>query len=531
MTLTPTGEDTQATAEECVELARRGDLPRLLKWFDDCDWPRVLTAASEGGHWRTIFFAADRCDDPSQLLFEAACRLGDLEMVKTFNGRKSIRKKLGMVKAVENRQFHIIHHFLDTAKCGITMLRDPDDSPDPIFDNAVLYKYQAFHREGAFAAGRCGFADIVEILLNDRPLLNSYALDGACLGGHPTLVRRLVEEGLIPNGRTLRLACEGRNEEIVATLLDRIDKTLRDWSDDESGDESGDESDDESDYYSRICAEGLYGACLSGSLPLVELMIGRIANLGPIRANKRYLLAACNGNFLPIARRLLTDGPSDEVITDVFIEACCVDQEEFAVLIYEHSPRSQKVICEGMASAIARGGIGMALTIVDRWCTDIEEALLWACRKGGAEIADRLIGKGATNLDAALEEASAKGADSAVIQLLIERGATDLVTGLIQAAFHGHFQLVRYLADLSTALPVERREPAAPPGVLSIALQGAVKSGSLTAVRLIVEEGAPEVEDAMTRARALGQDHIVEYFHSLRFKPGPKPTFVSVAND
>jgi hypothetical protein len=119
-----------------------------------------------------------------------------------------------------------------------------------------------------------------------------------------------------------------------------------------------------------------------------------------------------------------------------------------------------------------------------------------ACEGGPLELVDILIEKGATDWNNGLRGAC-KGGDPEIVRLMMERGADDWGDGVYKACQEGHLELVKLMIEKCA-------------NCWNYGLQGACEGGHLELVKLMIEKGANDWNRGLYTACRGGDFDIVK---------------------
>jgi len=331
-----------------VQLAERGDLPRLLRLrpLNSFDLNEVYAVALERGYHCIIDFALEDGAQPTIHALRAACRGGDLSLVKQLYREEWKGLEGGILEAVRMRRENVVRYLIEkNPRCA---------------DRAMMTAY--FH----------GFNDIGKMIQDFAHCSIVNALNGCCLGRREEEVKRLIEMGVEPDWETIVQACSSGSERIVALVEDyalrwTINADLR----------------TSKEFY----ADALSGAILGRSLPVVEKMLEKYSSVPPLTAAdaedaedaegkyRIWLLEAGARGLLPIVKVLLERlGHRKDIVEEVFIEVCVEDQLEIA----EYFVATYKSVSDG-------GLIGKR---------NFSDAALAVCMRGAARTFKYLLSLG-----------------------------------------------------------------------------------------------------------------------------------------
>jgi Ankyrin repeats (3 copies) len=105
---------------------------------------------------------------------------------------------------------------------------------------------------------------------------------------------------------------------------------------------------------------------------------------------------------------------------------------------------NKDIFNSAMVSAARGGHMEIVNLMIEKGATDFDKAMNYAAYGGHIEIVKLMIKKGATDFDWAVRNA-ALGGHMEIVKLMIEKGATDFSRIIINAAEGGHMDIVEYL--------------------------------------------------------------------------------------
>ena len=100
-----------------------------------------------------------------------------------------------------------------------------------------------------------------------------------------------------------------------------------------------------------------------------------------------------------------------------------------------------------MAHAAQSGHKDIVELMIEKGATDFNRAMKWAAVDGNKDIVELMIQKGATNFDETMKWAAHTGQKD-IVELMIQKGATGFERAFMQAEASGQEDIVNYLKSL-----------------------------------------------------------------------------------
>lgn len=203
-----------------------------------------------------------------------------------------------------------------------------------------------------------------------------------------------------------------------------------------------------------------------------------------------FFLKKCkyvDDNDISIIKLLIEKGITNENINNGFYEALCYNKINLMKYLLEYGAK-----CSGnnFEEVCRLGDISIINLIIDKALDDFNGALIAASRRNCLHCIQLLIEKGATNLDKALIEACKyDGRDNCdkrgCIELLIENGATNLNDALLAACKINNHESAIFLIKRGATN-------------LNEALLMACKNNSTTVFDILIDNGATNLNEGLT---------------------------------
>jgi len=411
--VSPTLKEAMTFSVDCTlrETVLNGDLPRLIEregLLHQEDWSCILVWAVSKS-WGGIAALAERNGARSiEETFEDACSVGDIDLIADVLdlGSDELIGR-GILRAVESGRRSVVRYLLD--RCAA--------------DWSYAAVLEDIRSAGLVLACHLGSTDIATMISDDCPGLletcSARCLYGACQSGQLSSVKWLVGKGAELSAPNFEYACRTGNLELVEYIYQYLSPQPE---------------------LTRTLKVGLKGACSSGSLPVVNWLIGKGARV----ESHSVMCAAIDSGSLSVVRRLIEVNPYKPVFrpvypqrriswTGVFDYACSIGREEMVdyLLGWVKDPSSLPV-----------GGLESIRDPFDF----VYDALRHACRNRQVNVIRLLIGKGCFDLNRMLR-ISATARHSTGTELLIQAGADDLSGALREACKCAAKENIDYLIE------------------------------------------------------------------------------------
>ena len=154
-----------------------------------------------------------------------------------------------------------------------------------------------------------------------------------------------------------------------------------------------------------------------------------------------------------------------------------------------------------MALAAKHGQKDIVELMIQKGATDFDWAMAFAAENGHKDIVKLMIQKGATNFKISMASAARYGHKD-IVELMIQKGATDFNRAMTYAALGSHKDIVELMIQKGAT-------------DFNGAMIYAALGGHKDIVELMIQNGATDIKWAMTEAEENGHKDIVEYLKSL----------------
>src|SRR5579875_418558 len=326
-------------------------------------------------------------------------------------------------------------------------------------------------------AGHSGNLELIKFLIYNGATNFKFALSNACYKGHLNIINFLI--GTVENlSLALRNACKSKNRNIVNFIFEQ--NKIYDIN------------------------YGLYGACYSGDIKLVNLVIKKGAtdwNYGAV--------GACRGGKIETLKIMINNGANEY---DKFFNSACKNGSiEIITFLLRFSPNFNIALFY----ATKYGKYNIVEYLIDKYTDDNFYIIVNSAFFGHKDILEFLLKFEVTinELNIALKYACSNGR-SEIVKYLLEIGANNYENAFYMSCVKGHIELVKLFLDK-----------------VNIKVSYACINGNLKIIELLINYGADDLNEGLINACKYGHLDVVKFLIYRGAKNLNKAFKVACKND